>query len=275
MTCHCTPNYDNYRFFVHKSIDEFAAVIIQKYGLPQDKSFLFPSHAAAQRCSSFLQVGVPDAEQLALSIVDLYIGVQATEMNENALALAAKPIVSAVIFPNGFTKIAKVFWQHTGEGISSRRAEYCHKAILEGHLHAQASSNEDKTHLKRPASYKGPRRYQKNTIDISPTKSANLPNGHDGKDHVQFVEERFGRNLDASLSANAKLAIKRRIAGVLTANVDLREALEMDLPPARTMQAEGFSENDVYLYPNGMNSIFNTHRIMMACRGQMKSISFG
>ncbi|KAK4959517.1 hypothetical protein LTR28_005317, partial [Elasticomyces elasticus] len=43
---------------------------------------------------------------------------------------------------------------------------------------------------------------------------------------AQFVEERFGRNLNVAFAAEAKLAIRRRIAGSLTANVDLPEAME-------------------------------------------------
>ena len=37
----------------------------------------------------------------------------------------------------------------------------------------------------------------------------------------------------------------------------------------------GLSDDDVYLYPCGMNSIFNTHQMMLESRGQLKSISFG
>ena len=33
--------------------------------------------------------------------------------------------IHAVIFPSELFKAAKIFWQHTGAGISSRRAEYC------------------------------------------------------------------------------------------------------------------------------------------------------
>ena len=123
---------------------------------------------------------------------------------------------------------------------------------------------------------KGPRRYQKrDSGEMFAHKTNEVTSNSERKDSVQFVEERFGRNLDASLAANAKLAIRRRIAGALTANVDLHEALEMSKPPSRNAQVEGFSEDDVYLYPCGMSSIFNTHRTMMACRGPQKSISYG
>lgn len=201
----------------------------------------------------------------SLRIIDLHPNSGLPNGGVESEAAHVKPIMSAVIFPRSHTKVAKAFWQHSGDGISSRRAEYCHKAFNDGRLTVQRA-------VMSPS--KGPRRYQKKeSIDLSP--QCESTKGRDGKDYIQFVEERFGRNLDVSLAYSAKLAIRRRIAGALTANVDLHEALEMSKPSTRTEHVEGFSEHDVYLYPCGMSSIFNTHRAMMACRGEMKSISFG
>jgi len=92
---------------------------------------------------------------------------------------------------------------------------------------------------------------------------------------VQFVEERFGRNLDTKLAANAKLAIRRRIAGALTADVDLSEALERTVATGQEREVHGMSVDDVYLYSSGMSAIFNSHRTFMECRGPLKSICFG
>ena len=92
---------------------------------------------------------------------------------------------------------------------------------------------------------------------------------------MQFLEERFGRNLETSLAASAKLAIRRRIAGSLTANVDLNEALDATDKTETVRNVQGFSEDDVYLYPTGMSSIFNVHQTMLKTRGWFKSISYG
>ena len=89
------------------------------------------------------------------------------------------------------------------------------------------------------------------------------------------MEERFGRNLDLSLATNAKLAIRRRIVGSLVANVDLKDALDLSDAAIPTFRGKDLTEDDVYLYPTGMSSIFNTHRIMIKVRGAMKSIMFG
>lgn len=191
------------------------------------------------------------------------------------------PIVAAVVFPKAYAKIAKMYWQHTGEGISSRRAEYCHKAFLDGRLAASdvmLPRNGHKIPLTE-APCKGPKRYQRRKL--SEESSPKL--GHDlstttqseGPDYVQFVEERFGRNLDLSLANNAKLALRRRIAGALSINADLPGALESSHPSTRNANVEGFSEEDVYLFPCGMAAIFHSHQILMASRGEMKSVSYG
>lgn len=150
--------------------------------------------------------------------------------------------------------------------MSSRRAEYCHELFREGLLVDKASLNQASRVCK------GPRRYQKQTsIDLSAEKPAN----GEVKEPVDFVEQRFGRNLDLSMTKHAKLAIRRRIAGSLTADVGLTEAMSMDKDTAMTRPVAGFSEDDVYLYPTGMSAIFNSHRLLLKAKGQRNSIVFG
>ena len=250
---------------------------MKRYGSPTEQAFLFPSHAVAERCVHFFVDQVPALNTgNTLRTVDLYPNVGPANGVQNVDSAEMESIVSAVIFPRSHSKVAKTFWQHSGDGISSRRAEYCHKAFNDGRLAVQRATHEYANGNQITPPVKGPRRYQKReSTDLSSHTHSQSSDRLEGKDHAQFVEERFGRNLDVSLAVNAKLAIRRRIAGALTANVDLHEALEMSKPSTRTEHAEGFSEQDVYLYPCGMSSIFNTHRSMIACRGASKSISFG
>lgn len=264
------------RFFVHKSIQAFATAIIQRHGSCRDTAFLFSSHAVSARCVQFLRDQVPSLTAESVQVLDLYPNAGLLNGGGIPHGLSIKPIVSAVLFPRDHAHFAKVFWQHSGDGISSRRAEYCHKAFDDGHLAAVGATCQQVNGCSSISPSKGPRRYQKkDSADMSAHKTVDFASALERKDSVQFVEERFGRNLDVSLAANAKLAIRRRIAGALTANVDLQEALEMSQAPTRNAQVEGFSEDDVYLYPCGMSAIFNTHRTLMACRGQKKSISYG
>jgi cystathionine gamma-synthase len=224
---------------------------------------LFPTHATASRCRDFFLRLAPDAQ---VRIVDLVPSEEKERSEELAII---SPNISAVLFPADRFSIAKQFWQHSGDGVSSRRAEYCSQLFKEGLLVEPSTLSESPS--RRVC--KGPRRYQKKTsVDFDSIGSAT--NG-EVQDPVQFVEERFGRNLNLTMTKNAKLAIRRRIAGSLTADVGLTEALSLDMESATTRNVAGFSEDDVYLYPTGMSAIFNTHRNLLKAKGQLKAVVYG
>lgn len=230
----------------------------------------------ANRCVVFLRQQVPQLERHDVRIIELVPIDQPTYSADVKFVL---PKISAVLFPSEHFTIAKTFWQHSGDGTSSRRAGYCHELFKEGLLVEKAEADNATLFCK------GPRRYRRNPLSrftgsnssptIQPIYGASLNGAEDVPDPGHFVEERFGRNLDLSLAAKAKLAIRRRIAGSLTANVDLQDALEMESDTITLRQALGFSEDDVYLFPTGMSSIFNTHQAMLALRGELQSICYG
>ena len=276
------------RFFVDNTISNLADAIIKKYGDPTEQAFLFPSRDIAARCVRFFEQQVPvlDTEK-HVRIFELFPRSSPVVNAGKEIGAIVIPTIAAVVFPGCYSNVAMTFWQHTGDGVSSRRAELCHKAFEDGYLAAKDGTD---VHMEKFSTShhqlrKGPRRYQKENLSTNPQNNSVVsengnaipanPKGLDGKEHVQFLEERYGRNLDVSLASNAKLAIRRRIAGALTADVGLHEALEVPEMPLRRRQVQGFSEEDVFLWPSGMSSIFNTHRLMMACRGSMKSISYG
>ena len=211
-----------------------------------------------------------------MKIVNLYPNYDGSVDDGQHETFRGKAIVSAVIFPQAHMKVAKTFWQHSGDGISSRRADYCHEAFEDGRLLVGNASVEGANGIFVTVSNKGPRRYRKtDSHSLLPTMQSSSEDISQQSDSVRFVEERFGRNLDVTLASGAKLAIRRRIAGALTANVDLYEALRLSQPVTQMDHIRGCSEDDVYLYPCGMSSIFNIHRVLLACRGQMESVSFG
>jgi cystathionine gamma-synthase len=224
---------------------------------------LFPTHATASRCRDFFTRLAPDTQ---VRIVDL---VPSEEKDRSEELVMISPRISAFLFPSIHFSIAKQFWQHSGDGVSSRRAEYCARLFKEGLLVEPSTLSASPSRRM----CKGPRRYQKKTsVDFD---SMEAPTNGEVQDPVQFVEERFGRNLDLTMAKNAKLAIRRRIAGSLTADVGLTEALSLDMESATTRNVAGFSENDVYLYPTGMSAIFNTHRNLLKAKGQLKAIVYG
>lgn len=100
---------------------------------------------------------------------------------------------------------------------------------------------------------------------------------------ARYVEERYGRNLDLSLAPLAKLAMRRRIAGVLREGPG--EAIPVqDMTGARreesTRGVTGLTEDDVWLYPCGMNAIFHAHQVAMEAWKRQgkevgKSVCFG
>jgi cystathionine gamma-synthase len=252
------------RFFIHKSIARLATEIVKRHGSPSQKAMLFPTHKAANRCIDFLNRMGPDSKGVA-RVIDFVPNPKTDSQDESQCVL---PRLSAVLYPAEHWPVAKQVWQHSGDGVSSRRAEFCEKHLLDGSMVDKASIYD------KPRN--GPRRYQRQMSLTSPPKSpTDETDDKDGTDPSTFVEERFGRNLNVQFAEQAKLAIRRRIAGSLTSDADLKEALKHPQDVERTRSAEGFSVDDVFLYPTGMSAIFNTHRSMMAIRPRYKSISYG
>lgn len=245
---------------------------------------LFPSASTARRCLEFIPTRDPSISVDQIRIVDFVLD-RSKVTSESLIKLA--PSISAVIYPEALFPIAKQYWQHSGDGVSSRRAAFSHGLFKEGILvdEKNLQPNKNGTHILQ-AHIKGPKRYQRGSIDkttskpstnstspIEPHHSVLPTESEEAQESSQFLEERFGRNLDVSFVDSAKAAIRQRIAGSLMGEVELGT-----LPDPQTSNARGamdLAEDDVYLYSCGMNSIFNAHQLMLKARGQLKSISFG
>lgn len=242
----------------------------------------------AERCAAFFTEQLPSLVfGKDLRILDIYPSFDVPNWTNEGSNRDRAPFLSAIIFPRTHTAVGKTFWQHSGDGISSRRADFCHQAFRDGLLSTTINpqSSFEQSLGRNTSLLKGPKRYQREKatnvlqgrLQSSPNETSGYKttSGMERREQVRFVEERFGRNLDYSLAMNAKLAIRRRIAGALTADVELEEALELTEPAPPGRQVHGFSEQDVYLYPTGMSSIFNIHRVCLSCLGNLKSICFG
>ncbi len=234
---------------------------------------LFPSHRTAKRCLDFVLAKDSSIKPFEIRIVDLVLEPKSTP----EVLKKAAPSVSAVIFPEQYFSVAKQYWQHSGDGVSSRRAEFCHRLLQEGLL-------VNKTTITPVVAdsdfHKGPRRYRRGGSVGNDCQKANgpttvtPPEREVDLDSYQFVEERFGRNLDVSFVDNAKSAIRRRITGSLTGDADLAAGFSSKMA-GNKRGVNNLSEGDVYLYPCGMNAIFNAHQLLLETRGQLQSISFG
>lgn len=236
---------------------------------------LFPSCRAAKRCLDFIKQRASPEVAARLSIVDLAL-VQSISVSPILSQLG--PTISAATYPDEAQPLAKQYWQHTGDGVSSRRAEFCHSLYKDQILGPQSSQLE--SCLSAPSRpLKGPRRYHRpGSIDgITPAPKVNAASANGTTDTLEssrFLEERFGRNLDLSLVERAKSAIRRRIAGAVVGNIDVADSPVPDMAQ-NTRGLHNLREEDVYLFPCGMNAIFNAHQALLAARPTQKSINFG
>ncbi|GAA5981766.1 hypothetical protein JCM10908_004601 [Rhodotorula pacifica] len=364
------------RFFIHHQIQQLADLATSRFGRdgPDGKEacILLPTETTARSCSAFLS----SREKPVTSRVQSWAIQSATPVADGKRSRVVT--VWACFFPASEFAVAKQYWQHTGEGISSRVAERC--LVLLGEIEstdastaststsaaeapptigegqadatrylvadqssptvpapsgsaasrygnkggryqvskASAPASNGTNELSRPPSTASKQRYSTtkvpgrrgsqdassessslaNSIDQLPAPPI-LPsgaNGHDAKVQLveqdedvlaRYVEERYGRNLDLSLAPLAKLAMRRRIAGVLSESpgeelpvdqVQLKGKAVEQQESSRGVQ--GLTEDDVWLYPCGMNAIFHAHQLAMHAwqrEGQEvgKSVCFG
>ncbi|KAJ5937466.1 hypothetical protein N7454_004766 [Penicillium verhagenii] len=265
------------RFFVHPSIQKLVGEIVRRVGDEEtETATLFASLKTAQLCHSFIISKISDDQSQKVRTVNF---VPSTHAEVGSTSVTSSLV--GVVYPKEFAPIAKQVWQHSGNGISSRRGEFCLRALQDGFLVEEKDSATSESLAQRPC--KGPRRYQgrgslsgvawgASTPSASSAAPTTTSSVEDGRDYAQFIEERFGRNLSALHAAQAKVAVRKRIAGVLTADVELPEALETASSKGRV---DNISEDDVFLYPSGMSAIFNAHQTLMNARGPLQSICFG
>ena len=214
-----------------------------------------------------------------LSIVDLGLVPDCASMGSLA---SLAPTVSAVVLSSELFQLGKEYWQHSGDGISSRRAVFCHELHRQDLLAPVSTpatpSSSSPSHTK---SCRAPRRYHRpaSVSDVtSPTmKPQRIPILLDedaAQEWPRFLEERFGRNLDLSLVERASSAIKRRIAGAVAVDID-QNCFNGQQLAQNSRGVVNLGESDIYLFPCGMNAIFNVHRALMEAREPLESVMFG
>ena len=181
-----------------------------------------------------------------------------------------------VFFPSESGPLAKQFWQHTGNGISSRMAERCLSLLPSQDVpleHIAQGNGIDSPPATPTAWTKSRNKHYAAVKKGSHTTSASAEDTSlsSGKDEVTadvavYVEERYGRNMPVSAAALAKRALCRRIAGVI---------LRDEIPLSDSEVRRGVTEGDVYLYPTGMSAIWHSHQLALATRPPAKSVCFG
>ena len=103
-------------------------------------------------------------------------------------------------------------------------------------------------------------------------------------DHSTYLEERYGRNMPLFNAPLAKLALRRRIAGILLpCEADTNNLGDVARGTVNLNSAAGgkkVQEDDVFLYPTGMSAIWHAHKLARTARersGQPvgKSVCYG
>ncbi|XDG04883.1 hypothetical protein ABKA04_004498 [Annulohypoxylon sp. FPYF3050] len=272
------------RFFIHKSIQAFGRDIVARYGTSEQQAILFPTKKTADRCLDFIRDKAPQSALESLAVLHLVLD-PAKKPPESLLS--ATPSISAVLCTAEAFPFAKQYWQHSGDGVSSRRAEFCHGLFNENILVSEEQVSSPR--IAQQKLCRGPKRYRRTASIDHNTNGSNGANRQfpvtleattdnsttDSLETSRFLEERYGRNLDLSLVPNAKSAIRRRIAGVLTTDVDLDSTTAFPTMDSNARGISNFKEDDIYLVPCGMNAIFTTHQALLKAREPRKSINFG
>ncbi|KAF9180619.1 hypothetical protein BGZ51_006073 [Haplosporangium sp. Z 767] len=283
------------RFFVSLKL---IAICEKKYGKPTEGCFLWPSRRVAERCRHFVEryyvptiatddsTPTPRPPPTATSasstvrIVEFTIQAPTSELKPDGMKQVK---VFATFFPKDAFSVAKQFWQHTGEIVTSRQAAYCLRWLSlkaeedqkEAASAAAASAirmprgNRHYTAVKKDGSNSPVGDLQERVAAVQLQDEEDKPveeaDGLDSRDYEVYVEERYGRNLDLSFAPKAKVALRRRIATQVAHHAGSEW----------TGTGDYVTEDDVYLYPTGMSAIYNAHRIAMTLFPTRKSICFG
>ena len=197
-------------------------------------ALLFPSAEVAERCCKFLH------QQQQLKEKG-----QAGESRAWIVALTPRDprfqrwlSLFAVLYPAGQHRAAKAFWQHTGEGISSRLAPLCADLFrVQGMVRVPVASDEYW-------------RLDQLKLSASATEVDQRQQGEeDEEDRDAGCHERAG--------VKAKSEIRSRIASLISS------------------ESVAVHPSDVFLYPSGMSAISNIHGVLLATLGAHKCICFG
>ncbi|WVO13252.1 hypothetical protein L204_100865 [Cryptococcus depauperatus] len=288
------------RFFIHRSIQKLADICLARFGHPNEACILLLSSKAAEAGRDFLASQTPSVTSRVIeyvvkpssnSLVDPSV---AQSLGVNVVEL------QMLIFDKEYWSFGKAFWQHTGEGISSRMAERALAFLGETPAGVEQKTSPPHTPLERPAS-KVPntrnKHYSRKTASVppAPTTPADSASNTPGlstslerssvteealtSDLTTYLEERYGRNLPMFNAPLAKLALKRRIAGgLLPSDEDYGKIEDLERGTGSGMKA--VTEEDVYLYPCGMSAIWHAHGICRQTRTiegekEGKSICYG
>lgn len=115
------------RFVYHNYNLQLMEYVLEKFGKPNEDCLILPTAQSASRCQAFLQ----QALENRATIDNALICQQVPNSDSSSIRTVNLDSIHAVIFPAETTAgvTAKAYWQHTGEVVSSRRAECMLKSL--------------------------------------------------------------------------------------------------------------------------------------------------
>ncbi|KAJ1977305.1 Cystathionine gamma-synthase [Dimargaris verticillata] len=262
-----------------------------KFAQPTERCLVLPSARIAEQCREFVnkfyspvtqsdhEVGAEDN----VRVVEYTVLPGRLFAPNDARSLPVH--LYGVLFPAEAAAVAKLFWQHSGEIISSRLAEHCLKVLkhLEGPRSTPASpppaaptQATDPTYRDNKAMWSprfGHPRYSRLGIAKSgspmptplfaPDDEPTVPL----EDASEYMEMRYGRNVDIVRARDCKAQLRHRIAEAV---------YEGHVNTAASATNPADAADNVYMFPTGMGAIFNAHRFLRQALGmQRQSACFG
>ncbi|ODV96895.1 hypothetical protein PACTADRAFT_74498 [Pachysolen tannophilus NRRL Y-2460] len=242
------------RFFIHSWIQELSNLLELSYGKDGERCMIFPTYKIAKSCRKFIK------EKTLLSNCNvriLQLSTPSPTQGEDE-SIRIETNFSVVYFPSSEYPLAKQYWQHAGQGISSRMGEYILSELKPKLLELSEHNSKD-LQQKQKAKNKTSRR------SSSLRSSSSTATAVTEKEYSTFIEERFGRNLDLRFNKEARIILQKRISTKIN--------------EADDNQKNKLSKDDVYLFPSGMASIFNAHQAILLSfperAAKQKSVCFG
>ncbi|OLL22673.1 putative cystathionine gamma-synthase, partial [Neolecta irregularis DAH-3] len=258
------------RFFINPIIRQLGLACLQKFGKPEEEAMIFPSEQISQRFKQF--VGRYSDSLNGRFVSDIHtVHLLASSYTNESLDHGKSELTAHIFvafFHPSLSKVAKAFWQHTGEGISSRMAEYFLQQLRTSkHKQSAIDPNSNMSFAHFHSHYaRKPYNAEKTTLSITQETLQS--------DHLTYLEEHYGRNVIVQLADRAKTALRQRISGILKQLSSHESIVNQDLA-LQSRQWNGLCKDDVYLYPCGMSAIYNAHRILLNIIGEFKSLCYG
>ncbi|KAJ3203941.1 hypothetical protein HDU82_006196 [Entophlyctis luteolus] len=268
------------RFMFHPLVKQLFDHFERKFARSDEGCMVFPSSRAASEAREFMKTFIlahPETYDVSMAtririaefaIQPIFQDISLAAATDPSTHLQRTIFVHSLLYPTPARAVAKMFWQHCGEGISSRFAGYC--------LRVMGFNRQSRVDFFNTSAIGD--RFAAPGYRIQDQSEA-LRNANQTAENAAsnlFLEERFGRNMDLTFAPQAKVMLRQRIAGVLADNSDTDEAAASSAhATVESLREKGLDESHVLLFPCGMSAIYNAFRVVRRIKPGLKTVQFG